>query len=318
MKKIASILGSGFGLYGYLPALIDIGVKKIILPSRYRAKFSLRSELSIFLNNIEWVQDEDEAIRSADTVVIALKPDLQVHWASKCLKLKNIKRLILEKPMANTPDISQSFLEEIISARKILRIGYVFRYTFWGKALIQTINKREDLRGLGKIRITWFFLANHFKNNTKIWKRYNSEGGGAIRFYGIHLIALLAELGYTKVLSSKGFGIEYEEVSQWKATFSGQSLPECEVLINTIAKVNRFSIERLVGSRTILTVSQSDPFDGLNDSMSCTGIDVRVEPLSQLCHTLWGDSESYVEKYKATINLWRMVEICFKFEKLSI
>jgi len=39
--------------------------------------------------------------------------------------------------------------------------------------------------------------ADHFKNNKDNWKRDHKQGGGPLRFYGIHLIAVLAELGYT-------------------------------------------------------------------------------------------------------------------------
>ena len=308
MKNIVTILGSGFGLYGYLPALVDVGVEKIILPLRYQEKFTLRSELLHCSNNITWVKDEEEAIQKSDTLIIALRPDLQVQWVSKCLNQINIKRIILEKPLAQTPEKSQLLLEDIIKKRKIIRIGYIFRYTSWGKELIQSLSKIDIKNSKLKIRISWIFMANHFKYNTKNWKRYNSEGGGAIRFYGIHLIALLAELGYTEVLSSKGFGLDSEEITIWAATFSGKLLPDCEVLVNTRSEESKFSIEKIKDYEIKSNVSQADPFSDMENSLTCSSQDIRVTYIVQLYHSLLNDSENNNEWYKKTINLWRMTE----------
>lgn len=45
MSPIA-ILGSGFGLYGYLPALVAHCVQRVVLPERYRQRLEERSELA--------------------------------------------------------------------------------------------------------------------------------------------------------------------------------------------------------------------------------------------------------------------------------
>ena len=46
-----AIRGSGFGLYGYLPALVGCG-RRVVLPERYRARFAERPELAPFANEV--------------------------------------------------------------------------------------------------------------------------------------------------------------------------------------------------------------------------------------------------------------------------
>ena len=53
-----AILGSGFGLYGYLPALVEGCEQPVVLPERYRARFDERSELARFAINVQWEDDE--------------------------------------------------------------------------------------------------------------------------------------------------------------------------------------------------------------------------------------------------------------------
>ena len=106
--SVAAILGSGFGLYGYLPAIIEAGSDRIVLPKRYRAKFSTRPELSRFADAIEWVLDENAALERADWVIAALSPELQMRWLSHCRQLPNVERLVLEKPLAPTPGAAAS------------------------------------------------------------------------------------------------------------------------------------------------------------------------------------------------------------------
>ena len=43
-----SIIGSGFGLYGYLPAIIKLHKKGVVLPEKYKEKILLRPELKEF------------------------------------------------------------------------------------------------------------------------------------------------------------------------------------------------------------------------------------------------------------------------------
>jgi len=193
------ILGSGFGLYGYLPALIEAGEKNILLPVRYKDKFSARSELQKYAGYVQWVFDDRVLFEMIDSIVLALPPEYQLDLVKKLIHIKNIKNLLLEKPLAISPEESSKLIDDLVHSNKRFRIGYNFRFTSWGSGIFELLNSISHPVSFNRLYISWSFIAPHYSNNALVWKRFNSLGGGALRFYGIHLIALLAEIGYRKV-----------------------------------------------------------------------------------------------------------------------
>lgn len=310
--KVAAILGSGFGLYGYLPAVIEAGSDHIVLPERYRAKFSARPELSCFADAIEWVLDENAALERADCVIAALSPELQMRWLSHCRKLPNVERLVLEKPLAPTPGAAASLFNDLIDAAKVFRIGYIFRLTAWGQEMLHAFE--EGPRGeMGELHITWRFLAHHYRHPATTWKRYQSSGGGALRFYGIQLIAFLAELGYGNVLCSEISGPDANEIARWSASFSGKGLPNCRVVIDTMAASTEFRIEH-IGPGAAVWADQRDPFDGTQDLPLPGELDKRVPLLVRLCRSLWDEQTDSYAWYGSALDLWSAVEKVSLFE----
>jgi hypothetical protein len=310
-----SILGSGFGLYGYLPALIGGCAQRIVLPERYRACFFERPELERFIGNVQWVPNENVALDSADGVVIALRPINQSEWIFRCLTRSNIERLLLEKPLAHSPEVAEKVFDSLVRSRKVFRIGYTFRYTAWGKQILKILgSKRES----GLFIIHWSFLAHHFRHKLHNWKRFNTAGGGAIRFYGIHIIALLAEIGYCDVTVSLTFGASSDEIEKWTAIFVGTSLPECEVVVDTKSTKGEFRVEHVSNSNGVLEntvfANLSDPFELRGDVYELGKDDRRVPILSQLCCSLWEEDENEYEWYHAAIKLWLSVESKTQFQ----
>lgn len=311
-----AIFGSGFGLYGYLPALVACG-QRIVLPERYRGKFCGRPELACFTGEVTWGLDDAAVLESAEGAVLALRPTDQSEWISRCLVRPNIERLILEKPLAHSPDVAQVALDHLIRSGRAFRIGYTFRYTAWGKQMLSSLRSA----GGGALSIQWDFLAHHFRHDLCNWKRFNTNGGGAIRFYGIHIIALLAEFGYRDVTLSQAFGVSSDEIEKWSAVFTGSGLPECEVQIDTRSSISKFCVEQFPvpasgGLDSIVFADLNDPFDLGNKPSPFTRIDPRIPVLSQLCSSLWG-AENHYEWYDATIRLWRKVEKKTQFEVLG-
>src|ERR1035437_8125371 len=123
-----AILGSGFGLYGYLPALVSECELEVVLPERYRKRLLDRRELSCFESAVRWAADEEAALRRADGVAIALPPRLQRGWVRRCLSMANLERFLLEKPLAESPDAARSVFDALLRARRAFRLGYTFRY----------------------------------------------------------------------------------------------------------------------------------------------------------------------------------------------
>ena len=77
VAEIHAIIGSGFGLYGYLPALTEEFGASVVLPEQYRDKAASRPELVRFLGGVRWESDLDRALAVASTVVIAATPAAQ-------------------------------------------------------------------------------------------------------------------------------------------------------------------------------------------------------------------------------------------------
>jgi predicted dehydrogenase len=302
--RTAAILGSGFGLYGYLPALIEAGVETIFLPSRYKARFLNRPDVTHLISAVQWMPDETTALKNADTVVLALRPDMQEMWVARSLTMPNIKRLILEKPLAPSPAAALDLHNALINSGKCFRIGYVFRYTIWGRAL-RSMLSAGSLDGINELKISWFFLAHHFRNNSIGWKQNCEFGGGIIRFYGIQLIALLAEIGYTNFLSSNAFGPNAEEPVKWVAVFSGENLPNCIIEVDSCASTDQFSVVYKKGAHCYLT-KNVNPFDVESEGLIT---DIRIPLLQQLCCSIDQDSSNEYGWYHSALLIWREIEM---------
>ena len=91
-----TIIGSGFGMYGYLPALLKVYGEGVILPLSYKDKLMARSDLIQFLPWISWAKTLEEALKEATGVVLATTPTRQLTIAFELLNHPNIKKLVLE------------------------------------------------------------------------------------------------------------------------------------------------------------------------------------------------------------------------------
>jgi hypothetical protein len=308
------ILGSGFGLYGYLPALIESGVKKIFLPNRYKETFFARSELQEYAGYIQWAFDDSALFEIIDSIVIALPPSYQSDLVRKLLHFKNIKYLLLEKPLAVSPDKSSQLIDELVQSNKTFRIGYNFRFTSWGMAIFEYLNNIANDASNNRLNISWSFIAPHYLNNALVWKRFHSLGGGALRFYGIHLIALLAELGYTEVIFSKISAIDSDEVIKWVAIFSGKGLPICDLTVDSKAEINQFLVSKFSDLNKTVLFDNHTPFYCKDYSKGFSGQDNRLPYLIDLCRSMYKPEKSYFW-YKNTIELWRLTEEAFALKK---
>lgn len=316
--SVFTILGSGFGLYGYLPALIDGCSHQIILPERYRTRLYHRPELARFRDKIRWEKDEGSALEHADGGVIALPPEIQPAWIRSCMERANIKYLILEKPLGVSPEVALIVLSQLSNSSKAFRVGYTFRYTPWGNQILELMKTSHER--LDSIMIHWSFAAHHFLHDINTWKRFTSTGGGAIRYYGIQMIALLAEIGYQDVTYSQSAGSALEEIESWSAAFLGPGLPKCDVFIDTKSQIRKFQIEirfnRDSGTTEDLSLKLDDPFDDVHKIQSALD-DRRVPILSQLCSSLGEEDENQYRWYYGSIQLWQKTEQMTGFSQID-
>jgi predicted dehydrogenase len=312
--SLFGVLGSGFGLYGYLPALVSCN-QRVALPKRYQPHFAARPELAQFAANVDWKEDENAVLKQATGIVLALKPSLQTEWLHRCLEHSHMNHLVLEKPLAQSPEIAAVVFRRLVNADKTFRIAYTFRFTPWGKALLSLPFLQKQP---GKLYISWSFSAHHFRQNVHTWKRTHAEGGAVIRFYGIHLIALLAEMGYRFVARSQAVGEVAGEFYEWKAQLRGDGLPDCTIAIDSKSAVNRLQVSLAAGksieSEQAIIADLRDPFDQETQGVGNGLLDQRVAILTQLCQTLWEPSQSDYNWYAATLGLWQEIEDKTEFQ----
>ncbi len=292
--KVA-ILGGGFGLYGYLPALIQKSHARIVLPLSYREKLLSRPDIRGFAADIQWAEDDDGLFAESDAVVIAVAPEAQAEWVDRCLAYSAVQFLMLEKPLAPTPQRADILLDKLIASGRRFRIGYNFRFTEWGKTL------RRNNRGLGSLE--WRFQAHHYRAEVQTWKRHSDCGGGALRFYGIHVIALMAELGYKDVLSSSVASRQPGDCERWDAVLTGPELPNCSISVNSHDQAAGFCLHD--GS---WNVGLQQPFESAGNRPSDAKIDGRVPVLAEALSDLFFEAPLCYDWYRGTNKLWATIE----------
>ena len=307
-----ALFGSGFGIYGYLPALIGGCGQTVILPERYRTKFMARPELASFAADVEWAADDRLALARASGAAYAVRPVDQQRLIPDCLALPAIERILVEKPLAPTPEAAIQLLETLVRSRRAFRIGYTFAQTNWGKRLAAMLPKG----GVKRLSIEWCFLADHFARDIRTWKRFHHEGGGAIRFYGIQLIALLAELGYREAMTSETWGAHLDQPATWQARLTGRQLPECTVILKTRARAMfRVEVETEMG-QAVSVAAQGGPFD--DAARRADGLDARVDVLTNICRDLLAGDGSSCDWYEAALELWRKIEAINEFRLAAL
>lgn len=293
------IVGSGFGLYGYLPALVLSTSSKIMLKQKSQIFFEKRPELHFCRDRIIWEKDDKTFYQSIETLILCVPPNVQSQIIFEWGKLPNIKKIVLEKPIDVSPIKSKVLIDYVERYNKKIIVGYTFQYTEWGEELIEIVSKSKN--SANRIKINWDFKAHHYKNDLQNWKRFHSEGGGVIRFYGIHIIALLTKLGYSEIISSSSSSFSNDDKFLWEIILNGEDLPLINICINSNSDYNRFTIDTSCKS---LCLNIKDPFDSRNENINN---DNRISVLAKLiCSN--GTLQDY-SFYQQINKLWLDIEM---------
>ena len=310
-----AILGSGFGLYGYVPALAKSHPEtSLILEAAYQSIFFQRQELKSYLPRIEWAETREEALATANIVAIALRPADQWIWGCRLSDYPRITHVLLEKPLAETPHQSDSLLSLLYAAGKTVRVGYNFYFTLWGEELLLM----PPSPTVESLEISWRFKAHHFLHAVDTWKKSHEHGGGVLRFYGIHLIALLAAMGYEQVLSSEIFYEHDPDIPyRWIAKFRGMGLADCHVEVDSNTMEQAFSITQLRGGYDHVICRLAHPFE---KPVLCQDLlDARVDVVTSLCMTIEDDNDAlWLSRYWKTNSLWGKVEALSEKVQLAL
>lgn len=310
------ILGGGFGLYGYLPAAAKLLQEPVLLLKKYKPIIDSRQELFSFKDQIIWLESEEELIQTADSLVISRRPIDQEALVSRCLLEMNLKRVMFEKPLATSPQKAQKILQLMAGSNKYCSVGFNFRYTNWAIQLKEKLLNGEFSEH-ESINLSWHFMADHFSRNIESWKMDHAQGGGAIRFYGIHVIALLAELGYEHVESSIVLTSNLKHsLYKWTACFKGSGLPSFFATLDSKSNASYFKV--YLGGKNLSLFEGLSPFDPVLNELNISEQDTRCFYLKDALVELFQLTNNYPNRIERCTKLWELVETkTFFISKLS-
>ena len=292
-----TVIGNGFGLYGYLPAIIEETGDDIVMPTTVMDIILKRGELKKYYSKIVWVDSHDIATQMAEAVVIAVPPEYQPDIVYQILAKSNVKKLIIEKPIATTPSAAVLLTSQLINSNIQFRIGYNMLHTNWfNNIFLSNLHKSCD-----SVEINWSFMAHHFANKLYNWKRFHSKGGGVVRFFGIHMMALLSDVGYTHSHNSRITGIEKDEPEYWESTYSGSNLPDCKVTVNSNSIMPVFQIVFNKKKNKEIILNISTPF---SSEATIDNTDVRVSVIKKLIKSFESDDAEYLGFVTRSNKLW--------------
>jgi len=162
------ILGSGFGLYGYLPAIYKYyNNPSVVVLEKSLDVLRSRSDLKKFIPILNTVSNKEELIKKSDFIIIAYPP-IGVESLFENIDLfSNIKKLLIEKPICTTSIKSIGLIKKLNDLNILVGSGFNFFYTEWYDLLFSS--------NIEKVNINWKFKT---QNN---WKNHSENGGGVLR-----------------------------------------------------------------------------------------------------------------------------------------
>ena len=302
IKQPSLLHGSGFALNVYLPALINLGAKKIFIKKNQTQNLSSPKVLEKYNNYIFYFDEDKDKDQFFDYTIIAVPPEKQYDLILNDNNIKNTNFLILEKPIASSPIKAFEILRKLKSFKVKYLINYSFRYAFWYQKLSSEIYK---LPKNIELFFEWKFRARHFIHKRDTWKKIHSKGGGAIRFYGIHLIAILGDMGYLQIEDTNVFFDLFDNLNSFSCSFkSTESLPKCQILINSNSSKNIFSCYYLKDNKKIYLLDLNAPFP--------YKLDLKEDPRLANTERLLKEKRFNYDNERI-INLWKSLE-----DKISI
>jgi predicted dehydrogenase len=307
------ILGRGFGLYGYLPAVAERTDDDIYTLDCYRETIRTRQDLKAYENRIVFEQDAKALFAHCDAVIIALRPADQESILAGLLDRGWRGMLILEKPLACTPERALSLLERLLGSGITFRIGFTLGATAWFERLTEYIG--VNMGAKLTIDFRWLFCAHHYRHNVDSWKRYYAQGGGALRFYAIHMVALLAKWGDWLPLSCSHVMTETGEEPECRFE---ASLGNCSTSVVCDTKWRgepSFWVRVAVEGKATLEVRLVDPLCEYSRSAESEDsiesvVDTRVRYLRKILISLEQNAMNGSEYicYMKHATLWRLLE----------
>jgi len=187
MNTKVAIVGSGFGMYGLLPAFSRIKECKVVSICGKNSEMMLNNCKKLGLNRYtdwrEMLQKE-----KPDAVAIAVIPSHQYEIAMYALE--NGMAVFAEKPLTTSFDTSL----ELNKLAKKKRLPNMLDFLFPEIPEWHAAKKAIENGLIGeilKVNVDWTFLSYDLMNHIKSWKTDVKQGGGALSFYFSHVFYYL-------------------------------------------------------------------------------------------------------------------------------
>jgi hypothetical protein len=129
---------------------------------------------------------------------------------------------------------------------------------------------------------------------------FPAKAAARLPFYGIHLIAVLADCGYDTVEASRFTGPRGAP-ERWTARLSGPDLPPSAIELDCRATETAFRIGVVEDGVQTWIVSCRDPFDGLPAD---GGADRRIPALARLLVSFGAPDAPFRALYDQINRLW--------------
>ncbi len=295
------IIGGGFGIYGWLSAISFFNEIKISTLFKYKDRIRNRDDIlniQLLEKKINWVQTEDQLIKNVDTLVIARRPTDQFKIVNYLIDQSWKGNLILEKPIAPTPELTMRLLKRLSDSKINIQAGFILNETNWTKQVREFILKKKP----SKILFNWSFYAHHYKNKNLSWKSNPEFGGGALSFYAIHLISWLSSISQWKVIACSPLASRTEDSC---VTFELENeTTKVKIKCNSINKSSELFLikENLKHNEFILKLK--NPFDEQYNKKKLTKIDYRVTYLVKIIEKVINNDWLRISLLKKQVKLW--------------
>ena len=187
MNTKVAIVGSGFGMYGLLPAFSRIKECKVVSicgkNSEMISNYCKKLGLNRYTDWRKMLQKE-----KPDAVAIAVIPSHQYEIA--IYALENGMAVFAEKPLTTSFDTSL----ELNKLAKKKRLPNMLDFLFPEIPEWHAAKKAIENGLIGeilKVNVDWTFLSYDLMNHIKSWKTDVKQGGGALSFYFSHVFYYL-------------------------------------------------------------------------------------------------------------------------------
>ena len=187
--------GSNFGFQSHFKSIIKLKKYKynfIYSPSAHKKK-NLDKK---FLLSKDQIKSE-----KFDLISIATPPVIQNYICR--LNIKKAKYFFLEKPLTENYAKTLKLFKHLKENKIKYYLNFIFPKIKSFKVFYDLIKDKKIVRGI----YTWKFKQGYFVNYRQNWKISNSQGGGLVNFYLIHvfynLLYLIGQFKIVKVICKK-------------------------------------------------------------------------------------------------------------------